>query len=306
MSNIVQIDGDYLLHAYAFVAQHTWYTVVANETNKFIARCESWEEVKDNGYNKANQVHIDKDVEIKDFSVARKALDGVMGAILKECGTGRCNLFLTGEGNFREEVGTMRPYKWNRKEEMCGIYGRQYNPKPHYYQQLKRYMIEEWEATTVHGMEADDVMVISHLEDIEHSIIATVDKDLKQVHGRHFDIGDKWKKFTISKKEAKFFLYTQILTGDSVDGIPGIFRVGEGTANKILKGATCEKELFYRCVEEWIKYAKKLGGTEEDGKDMMMETIKLVYMLRDKDIEAEHEQWEQKMRKYERTKRNEV
>jgi len=303
-SNIVQIDGDYLLHCYASIAQHMWYNVRYADGG-LAQRFESWEDVRLHGYHKANNVVIEKDLEIKNFSLASEGFDNVMEEILKACGTSNFNLFLSGEGNFRYDIGTLKPYKWNRDEAMCGIYGRQYQPKPYYYQQLKDYVMETNDVTTVDGMEADDAMVMAHLENQQFSIIASVDKDFNQVHGRHFDIGSKWVKRTISKKEAKFFLYSQILTGDSVDGIPGIFRMGEAKASKVLAGATCEKELFYRCVEEWIKYAKKLGGTEEDGKGMMIETAQLVYLLRSTDIEKELSRWEPMMKKYERTKRNE-
>ena len=304
MSDIVQIDGDYLLHCYACIAQHMWYNVRYAD-GCMAARFESWDEVRTHGYHKANNVVVEKDLEIKDFSIAREGFDSCMEEILKACSAEEFNLFLSGKDNFRFGVGTLKPYKWNRDEAMCGIYGRQHQPKPYYYQQLKDYIMENYGVTTVDGMEADDAMVMAHLEDQQFSVIASVDKDFDQVHGRHFNIGSKWEKYTVSKKEAKFFLYSQILTGDAVDGIPGIFRMGVAKASKILTGATCEKELFYRCVEEWVKYAKKLGGTEEDGKDMMVETAQLVYLLRSTDLNKELSRWEPMMRKYERTKRNE-
>ena len=104
-------------------------------------------------------------------------------------------------------------------------------------------------------------------------VIATVDKDLKQIPGIFYDYyrpevkksdgtkerGPSRGLHIVSKYEAKRFFWKQMLTGDATDNIPGIPRVGPKTAEKVLKEAV---EGFEKAVLE--KYKDKFG--EDEGK----------------------------------------
>jgi 5'-3' exonuclease len=55
----------------------------------------------------------------------------------------------------------------------------------------------------------------------------------------------------VSEEEGMYFFYTQLLTGDKVDNIHGVHKVGPVKALKILEGATTEQEMWERCLEAY-------------------------------------------------------
>lgn len=128
-------------------------------------------------------------------------------------------LFLGGSENFRK---TLYPdYKANRTQ-----------PKPVYLDSVRNLLIEEWEATVCAGYEADDGLGIAANED---TIIVGIDKDLKQIPGRHYNFV-KDTSVEVSPEDAAIFFYTQMLTGDSSDNVRGIDGIGPVRAGRILSG----------------------------------------------------------------------
>lgn len=164
-------------------------------------------------------------------------------------------LYLTGKGNFRYDVATTVPYKGNRK-----------SPKPRHYDALRKFLEEEEGAEVITGMEADDELAIQQTKLGDDSVIVTIDKDLKQVPGWHYNFV-KHDLFYMNQEEADLWLYKQIVMGDAVDNILGVRGIGDKKADKLLRGKTC-KEMWDICVE-------KLGSVER-----AMENAQLVYMLR--------------------------
>lgn len=131
------------------------------------------------------------------------------------------DIYLTGSGNYRKEYGDEAyPYKGNRSLD-----------KPHHYAELRTYMVDNLGAIVVDGEEADDVLGV--LGYAGTHVICTIDKDLNGVPGWHYN----WKKkelYMVSPEDADRFFYTQLLTGDSTDNIPGLFkRVGMKATAKI-------------------------------------------------------------------------
>jgi len=130
--------------------------------------------------------------------------------------------FLTGKGNFRKEIAKTKPYKGNRKDMVI----------PEHLDNARDYLVEQWNCYVVNGLEADDALGICQTK-MEKTIICSIDKDLLQIEGLHYN----WNNGTIknvSREEAWLKLYEQTLSGDSTDNIVGIPRVGEKTAKKIL------------------------------------------------------------------------
>jgi 5'-3' exonuclease len=60
---------------------------------------------------------------------------------------------------------------------------------------------------------------------------------------------DEWHK-TNEWDGLKFF-YTQVLTGDAVDNIIGLYRVGPVKAKKMLAECKTEEELYKACVDAY-------------------------------------------------------
>ena len=90
-------------------------------------------------------------------------------------------------------------------------------------------------------------------------IIASPDKDLLTVPGLHWDHREE-VIHQVSEKQADHFFYTQVLTGDAVDGYSGCPGIGPKKAEKLLE--SCEDHRDY-----WIKIVntyESAGLTEDD------------------------------------------
>lgn len=145
-------------------------------------------------------------------------------------------VFLTGVTNFRYEIAKAQPYKAHRPKE-----------KPKYLGHVRNHLRDKWSATTSTDQEADDDIAIEAAKNNYEAIIVSVDKDFLQVPcGNYNFVKDEFRE--IDEWEGLNFFYSQILTGDAADHIPGLYRVGPVKAEKILKGAETEYDLYKKCV----------------------------------------------------------
>lgn len=115
--------------------------------------------------------------------------------------------FLTGSNNFRYNI--YPEYKANRKDK----------PRPKHLEACKELLIKGWNCKVTDGIEADDALGIEQDKETSSTIICSIDKDLLQIPGRHYNfvrqeerhisVYDGWRNF-----------YSQLITGDSSDNIP--------------------------------------------------------------------------------------
>jgi hypothetical protein len=156
--------------------------------------------------------------------------------------------------NYRVYSATTKKYKGNRKQD-----------KPFHFKNLTIYMLSHYDTKVAWGMEADDLLGIDHLKDPENTIICSRDKDLRMIPGNHF----RWQcgkqlgsgPDVISEFDGIKFFYTQMITGDTVDNIPGLPKCGPAKANKTLESCASEGELFKATVD---LYKEKIGDGWED------------------------------------------
>ncbi len=205
--------------------------------------------------------------------------------------------YLTGTDNFRELVATIRPYKGKRNR----------GDRPFWYQGVYNFLRDERDAIVVDNYEADDAIAIAqvaapHLINgvMVDTVICSRDKDLMMVPGKHYSWSffnsvdtktvDLAKIFWPELKKAERhvidvdklygtkFYYCQLLTGDSVDNIPGLYGVGyKSSLVKRVREAENELDCF-KIVKE--QYELRFGTYW----DMFMcENGKLLWMLRDED-----------------------
>jgi DNA polymerase-1 len=106
-------------------------------------------------------------------------------------------------------------------------------------------------------LEADDVMGVMATKEPDDHVIATIDKDLDQIPGRHFN-WNKNKKYTVNSLKADRLFYTQIMAGDPTDNYYGIKGVGPVAAKKLL-----DETPKHRRWEEILKLFISKGYTEE-------------------------------------------
>ena len=146
-------------------------------------------------------------------------------------------LFLTGKGNFRNDVAVTVPYKGNRAKLK----------KPVHLQALRQFLQDDWNAQVAEGQEADDAIAIRATELGDNGIITSLDKDFDQVQGWHYNFV-KDDLYYVTAEEGLFNFYCQFLTGDRIDNIIGVKGIGPVKASKLLANKS-EEEMFAVCVE---------------------------------------------------------
>lgn len=153
----------------------------------------------------------------------------------------RYQVFLGGTENFRKQVDPN--YKANRTQ-----------PKPEYLDAVRDLLVREWEAEVCAGYEADDGLGISASAE---TIIASIDKDLLQIPGRHYNFV-KDEIIDVSPRDAARSFYGQMLTGDSSDNVHGIDGIGPVRSGRLLSGVDPQdmEALVKLCYED----AGKSGG----------------------------------------------
>lgn len=144
--------------------------------------------------------------------------------------------------NFRRKV--LPTYKHNRTNAW----------KPKLLGPLREMLEEEYPSISAPRLEADDVIGV--LTKVGRTVIATIDKDMDQLPGLHFN----WKHqevYDVERPMANYFRWLQVLMGDAVDGYTGIPKVGPKKAEKILDGLNpfeykqaCEKAYADREIPE--------------------------------------------------------
>lgn len=142
------------------------------------------------------------------LDIALERTDALIERILYEMNSDIYELWLSGDKNFRKDLNPQ--YKANRKDLV----------KPQWLEQVKQHMVVGWNARITDGNEADDELGISQATGDGNTIICTIDKDLLQVPGEHFNFVTGIRR-TISPLEGLHNLYYQAIMGDSSDNILG-------------------------------------------------------------------------------------
>ena len=188
--------------------------------------------------------------------------------------------------NFRKEVAKTKVYKGSRKTE-----------KPYHFDNIRAYMLSKYKVEVAFGFEADDLIAIEMTKsgDRLDVICCTRDKDLRMVPGMHFgwpcgaqeqlgplrvtSLGEL--SYDEGKNKLKgngyLFFLSQLITGDSVDNIPGIPKGGPKLAYNTLKDVQSEEEGL-KLV--WDLYKSRLPETF---KEYFKEQATLLWMKRGED-----------------------
>jgi hypothetical protein len=169
------------------------------------------------------------------LSNALHSVKQLLNSILDYWNSDNYTIFLTDSKNcYRRE--RYPDYKANRE----GL------RKPHHYQAIRDYLFDKWGAeTTYRGREADDDLALHQLFNLQTatpSVICTLDKDLDQVPGLHYNWRGE-KQYSVGRREALKNLYKQFLTGDRVDNIKGVDGIGPVKAAKVISACKNEQEM---------------------------------------------------------------
>jgi DNA polymerase-1 len=154
----------------------------------------------------------------EDLATAIRRADELVLRILADCETDRYVGFLSGDENFRYRL--FPEYKANRKDLR----------RPEWLQPVREFLVSQWGAKVTSGYEADDAIGIAVGP---QTIVCGNDKDFRQLPGRHYNfVNLSW--FSVDELQGEYNLWLQMLIGDRNDNVPGIPRVGEKTAPRIL------------------------------------------------------------------------
>lgn len=195
-----------------------------------------------------------------------------MEHILKSTGCQDIEFYLTGKTNFRNDVATIQTYKAGRGE------------KPALYNEMRKWVEFKWNAITVEGMEADDMLAIRQTHEKDKSVIVSRDKDLRMVEGWHYGYTcGKQKEFPLTWISEMGYLdynkkltgggmkwfFAQLLMGDKTDNIQGVKGVGAKKAYDALSDLSTSLDMFKTSLD---MYDNNLEDLLENGNLLWMVT----------------------------------
>jgi hypothetical protein len=179
-------------------------------------------------------------------------------------------VYIDGDGNFRNTLATIRPYKGNRV-----------SGKPLFYNQLRQYLLDVFQAQVVHNEETDDKLACELTRLGKAGIIVGVDKDFLQVPGWHLNPNKGFRK--IVPQQGEFLLYKQCLTGDATDNIAGAYKIGPKAASNWLTKKAPPATLWHETVCAYKQTIEKYGTEIYNGltaEEAALENMRLVYLRR--------------------------
>lgn len=209
---------------------------------------------------------------IKQWFAQGNTKDWMREEIVTQCKNRLCNmgdyLFTTIEDT-GIMIGSVEYYITNApksiRRQISPIY--KSNRKPNkWVNAIRKYLIEMDFAVTHPEYEADDLIFDRALELGEQNcIILTMDKDLKQIQGIHFNyyrpkvVNEQGEKISgdcvglsvVTKEESEYTFWLSMLTGDHVDNIKGIKGLGPKKGAAILNGKQDYKEAV---ISEYKRY----------------------------------------------------
>lgn len=210
--------------------------------------------------DKANEMAIEEDY----LAHALSNLKQLCQKAVSSFDANSAQFYLTGSGNYREQVATIAPYKGNRPDR-----------KPKYYRELRSYLQDVWGAVVVDGMEADDAVSIEQYSNKDKStIIVSIDKDLNNTPGWHYNPRKDIAQY-ISKPEADWNFWKQVATGDAVDNIKGLKGVGIKTVEKAVHDSGYD-------LQKYIDWLRRMYDRQymNEGPHALHENATLLWMQR--------------------------
>jgi DNA polymerase-1 len=217
MKKVVLFDADSLI--YQAVYKVITYSEIKEMYCKGLLRFEIEMEILQRAYDRFEKISFDilNDIE-QQFQIEKTMY-----------------FFTKCKNNFRKKI--YQEYKANRKKPNKWV------------NELRNYLLEYLENSFAHDeYEADDLIYYhTQLMDVKDYIICSIDKDLKQIEGLHFDYyqlkkydeqGTEYKIRKgfkhMTKTDCENLLCKLFLVGDASDNIKGIKGIGELKAEKII------------------------------------------------------------------------
>jgi len=253
----VLVDGDLLIYAVAFATQRNIWHIYVDELLAYVGtdKREINEKFSEIEYT------YEKYTYTQPPFAAIKTYDTILKGYAKRFKTNKIDVHLTGDTNFRNEIAISRPYKGTREA-----------PKPNNYAVLKEYAIKNG-AIVSENEEADDVL--SYLSCNNYDVVVvTIDKDA--INTPSYIYNNKQDKLIyVSEEDANKNFWSQVITGDTVDNIPGLPNVGKVWVEENLCGLSSYQEL-----EQAVGLAYACHPDIDDPEAYLTEQATLLWMRR--------------------------
>jgi hypothetical protein len=261
----ILIDGDIVKYRCAASAEKTKYLVehLIDNTKvitKEYTHCDSYKDAT--SYTDVQYIWSRKEVQPVEFALqaCKTALDSLIGRL----NPSKVSIYLSPDRTFRHDIARTKFYKGNRPPE-----------KPKHLKAVEEYLVREHGAVFGNNVEADDEIGRALSGEGDSAVSVSIDKDLLQVPGWHYNwVTDRVQR--ISPREGDVHFYTQMLTGDATDNIPGLPGCGPAGAAKILSGARSRADLATRV---WMCYRGEFTTTDE-ARRYYLEQAQLLWILR--------------------------
>lgn len=253
----VYVDGDILLYEIAWATQHNIYHIYVDGIRAWIGS----DKREINRIFKGIDYSFERYVYAQPLMSAINTYETRLKHYAKKFGTNKIEVVLTGATNYRNEVAVSRPYKGTRVAD-----------KPINYADLKLYMIDQG-AIVTDNEEADDYL--SYMTCDNYNVVAvTTDKDAYNTPSYIYN--PKKDELTyVTEEDANKNFWTQVITGDSVDNIPGLPGCGKVWAEENLEGLTTYEEL-----EKAVAMAYAVRQGVDDPEAYLTEQATLLWMRR--------------------------
>lgn len=257
------IDADTIIYQSAAVIQKAPLVVehkLSKRKKEFKNRTE-WKEFlksdKGRGYSDDDFDVVQEPRLTEDVSHALHLIKKQFEKIEKKDWCSDYQIFVGGDGNYRKDVATIKPYKGTRPA------------KPLAFLECYDYVLKKYKDRVVvcHGEEAEDGVAKiawpkynearkTRNKDAMDVVIARVDKDLVQVPGWHYNYGKGTDLQWITDWEAARHFWLQVVKGDPTDDIVGIPGIGDALAERVIGDAKNEKEAAERAVAKYREHFK--------------------------------------------------
>lgn len=286
MKTILLIDGDEILYKVGFGSQKQYYKIY-EENEEVHGELFTFSSKKEADHYISDKIGLVIKGEVSPFSKKKALLNTKAYVQQIQDSVGDCEvLFLfSSNNNFRNKETTFIKYKENRDNFI----------KPIHYENIKEYIMKNYQYVCFpdFNLEADDLLAIYHTiysqrEENYKPVIVSQDKDLLQVPGYHLNLDTKlhnqfskpWELFEISVVQGLQNFYIQMITGDTVDNIPGYKKLTGKNVRKVFKNSILESSTESEMLEI-VKDIYSKYYLFEDLNFILQEIGTCLYMKRD-------------------------
>lgn len=199
----------------------------------------------------------EEDQLLSETKLSEKIYD-ILNIVGQSYNVEKYHIFVKGSNNFRYKIYSQ--YKKNRPQKHPII------------DTLNKYLVDQFQAIESHNAEADDyVFTYSQIPEYRGKVImCSVDKDLRQIPGIHYDY-QKNVFHVVSEEDGLYNLAIQMIMGDAADGIQGLKGYGIKKAEKIIKKGMTK----YQCIRAILKEYQKCCASPKEEMRLNYKLLKL-------------------------------